>query len=242
MINFNIEIAHTVFRVECRNEALKQLYADYITDKKAEYSVSASDEELIETRKSYEELHRKYGDYQTVGDARVESLVHHTHIANEMLKHGVLLTHGSAVVANGQTYMFIAPSQTGKSTHTRLWLKLPDVETYIINDDKPMLRPTENGVIVYSTPWGQYRKPKQSEAPLKALAVLERGETNVINPISSAEMFPSLYKASLRGETREEAMLVMNLEDKILSAVDLFKLKCNTEPDAAQIAFQTMSY
>ncbi len=241
MINFNIEIARTVFRVQCRNESLRQRYADYITDKEAELSVCASDEELAETRESYQELRKKYGDFKTADEATIEALVHHKQVAGEMLRRGVLLVHGSAVAANGKAYMFIAPSRTGKSTHTKLWLGLQDVGAYIINDDKPMLRPTEDGVIIYSTPWGQRRKPEKSEATLKAIAVLERGEKNIITPIGAKEMFPELFRASLRGDKREETMLVMDLEDKILSSVCSYRLKCNTEPEAAQISYNMMA-
>lgn len=241
MINFNIEIANTVFGISCRQEMLKKIYADYLTDKKAEVFVCATDEELAKTRKNYEDTLRNQGDFHTVSDARVEFLEHHRQVAEELLKRGVLLVHGSVVVADGMAYLFIAPSRTGKSTHTQLWLKLPDIDAFIINDDKPLLRPTENGVIVYSTPWGLWRKPDQGEAPLKAIAVLERGEKNTIAQISSSEIFPQMYKASLRGETREETLLVTDLEDKILSSVGLFRLKCNTDIEAAQIAYNIMS-
>ena len=45
----------------------------------------------------------------------------------ELIGHGRLFLHASAVVHEGAAYLFSAPSGTGKSTHTALWRITPAV-------------------------------------------------------------------------------------------------------------------
>ena len=59
--------------------------------------------------------------------------------------------------------------------------------------------------------------------------------------MSPAGMFPPLYPAAYRGETAEEAKHALDLLSQILSSVKLFRLRCNTQPEAAQIAYRTLS-
>ena len=49
--------------------------------------------------------------------------------------------------------MLLGKSGTGKSTHSRLWLKyIPD--TKLLNDDNPAVRIMDNNTImIYGTPW-----------------------------------------------------------------------------------------
>ena len=45
-------------------------------------------------------------------------------IAEMMPKYDTFMIHGSAVAVDWKSYLFIAKSGTGKSTHTKLWLEL----------------------------------------------------------------------------------------------------------------------
>ena len=62
----------------------------------------------------------------------------------QLLDFNGMLLHASAVMVDGKAYLFTAPSGTGKSTHTRLWLQQFGERAAILNDDKPALR-FENG-------------------------------------------------------------------------------------------------
>ena len=46
-----------------------------------------------------------------------------------------LMLHSSAVIMDGRAYLFSAPSGTGKSTHTQLWLDVFGDRATILNDD-----------------------------------------------------------------------------------------------------------
>ena len=82
---------------------------------------------------------------------------------------------------DGAAYLFTAPSGTGKSTHTRLWREVFGDRVWMINDDKPMLRISENLVTAYGTPWnGKHHISRNASAPLKAIVQLNRGKENII--------------------------------------------------------------
>lgn len=70
----------------------------------------------------------------------------------QIVEHGRFFLHASAVVVEGEAYLFSAPSGTGKSTHTALWRKLFP-QSYILNDDKPVIWPTEEGITAWGTPF-----------------------------------------------------------------------------------------
>ena len=62
-----------------------------------------------------------------------------------------LLLHAVVLSCEGKGYLFLGPSETGKSTHARMWLL--NVEgTKLVNDDFPVVR---NGV-VNGSPWGGF--------------------------------------------------------------------------------------
>jgi len=62
-----------------------------------------------------------------------------------------LVLHAVVVSCEGKGYLFLGPSETGKSTHARMWLL--NVEgTKLVNDDFPVVR---DGV-VYGSPWGGF--------------------------------------------------------------------------------------
>ena len=49
-----------------------------------------------------------------------------------------IIFHSSAIMVDGEAYLFTAPSGTGKSTHTRLWRELLGDRAVMINDDKAL--------------------------------------------------------------------------------------------------------
>ena len=51
----------------------------------------------------------------------------------------------------------------------------------MVNDDKPLLQITKNGVIAYGTPWdGKHHLSSNIAVPLKAICILTRASENHI--------------------------------------------------------------
>ncbi len=152
-----------------------------------------------------------------------------------------MLLHSSAVVYENQGYLFSAPSGTGKSTHTQLWLK-QFKGSYILNDDKPAIMLTDKGVYVYGTPFsGKTDLNVNIGVPLKGICALERGEKNIISRIDPDEALFRIMNQTVRPyeESRMEQML--DVLDKIVTEVPMYKLYCNMDPEAAVVSYTEMS-
>ena len=141
----------------------------------------------------------------------------------------------------GEGNLFTAKSGTGKSTHTRLWRELFGERAVMINDDKPLIRIAENGVTIFGTPWdGKHRLSTNCAVPLKAICVLERAEQNTIRRMHSSEAYPILLQQIYRPDDSTAMMKTLSLAGRLSQTVDLWKLGCNMEIEAAEVSYQAM--
>ncbi|MBR2555280.1 MAG: hypothetical protein IKE94_10500, partial [Aeriscardovia sp.] len=162
-------------------------------------------------------------------------------IAEKMPAYDIVLCHGSAVAVDGQAYLFIAKSGTGKSTHTRLWRELLGERAVMVNDDKPLVHVTDAGAVVYGTPWdGKHHLSRNIDVPLKAVCILTRGAENRIEPVTPAEAFPMLMQQVYRPADPASLSKTLNLIEKLAASVSLWRLSCNMELDAARVAYEGM--
>lgn len=152
---------------------------------------------------------------------------------------GVML-HSSCVEYNGKAYLFSAPSGTGKSTHTHLWLKyIPN--TRIINDDKPALRVIDSTVFAFGTPWsGKTDESIPTGVPVGGIAFLSRGE-NKIERVGGATVLKDFMDQTVRPSSRELMVPMLDVVDKILTDVPVYRLSCDMSKDAVLTALNGMS-
>ena len=174
-------------------------------------------------------------------DGYLETLAVYRRLVQALLQYDVLLFHGSCVAVDGEGYLFIAPSGTGKSTHTRLWREMLGARAVMVNDDKPLLHVSERGVTVYGTPWnGKHRLSQNIAAPLRAVCVLQRAPENRIAPIPGVEAFSYLVRQSYRYENEADERRALALLDLLTQQVGLYRLGCDQTPAAAETAWQAM--
>ena len=159
-----------------------------------------------------------------------------------LLDFGGFSLHSSAVVMDGRAYLFTADCGTGKSTHTGLWLKAFGDRAYILNDDKPALR-LEDGVwYAYGTPWsGKHDISANVRVPLGGIAVVNRSETNWLERFSGKEAVVQIFRQLNRTRSTEYRIKLLELLDKLIVQVPVWKLHCNMDVEAAVIAYETMS-
>ena len=243
MEEFTIRLADVVIGVRCRSEKNRAFFRDYFAQGEPVFTVCPTQDDLDAIRRQFEKERLENGepllDYP---EAYLENNALHALIAERIAHCGALLMHGSAIVVDGEAYLFTARSGTGKSTHTRLWRERFGDRAYMLNDDKPMLRADGGRVTVYGTPWdGKHHLSRNTSAPLKALVQLERGKENHIEPLSPAQMLPALITAAYRSADRETAECILALESEILQHVSLYRLVCNMDPDAADVAYRGMN-
>jgi len=159
----------------------------------------------------------------------------------ELIRRNGMMLHASCVVVDDRAYLFTANSGTGKSTHTTLWLEMLGDRAYILNDDKPALR-LEDGVwYAYGTPWsGKYDISRNVRIPVGGIAVLERSEKNEIVPYSGIGAIQDILRQVNRPKGKEYREKLLFLLDDAISSLPIWKLKCNMESEAAQIAYAAM--
>ena len=171
----------------------------------------------------------------------LELLAVYRRIAEQMPFRDTFLFHGSAVAVDGAAYLFTARSGTGKSTHTRLWREMLGDRAVMVNDDKPLIRLTEDGAVVYGTPWnGKHRLGTNISVPLKAVCILERAKQNTIRAITREEAFPMLIQQSYRPLDPAALAKTLSLVDRLSRTVSLYRLGCNMDPEAAELSYNIM--
>ncbi|MBR4551109.1 MAG: hypothetical protein IKO13_02330 [Oscillospiraceae bacterium] len=172
-------------------------------------------------------------------DDWLEMLVVHRMIAEKLPDCNGFLLHGSAVAVDGECFVFTAKSGTGKSTHTRLWRELLGERAVMVNDDKPLVRVTERGTIAYGTPWnGKHCLGSNVAVPLKALCILERGEENRICEVGMDEMLPKLLLQAYRPMNPAGTKKLLDVFDRM--DVRFYRMQCNMDISAAELAYTTM--
>lgn len=203
------------------------------------YEVPISCEPDIVIRTQPEILQQEY-PYLSLDDC--EYICTGSSFYTHLLEHNGIMLHSSCVVVDDKAYLFTAPSGTGKSTHTNLWLKLFGDRAYILNDDKPALR-LEDGVwYAYGTPWsGKYDINRNERVPVGGIAVLARGDENTITPYGGFAAITSLLDQMMRPTSQEYRVQILEILDKLLSDIPVWKLICNMDPDAAIVAYCAMS-
>ena len=175
-------------------------------------------------------------------DAQLEITAIQRKIAEEFYERNILVFHGSAVAVDGEVYLFTAKSGTGKSTHTRLWREVLGDKAIMLNDDKPFLEMKENAVIAHGSPWmGKHRLGCNMSLPLKAICILERGERNSIEPISAKEALSMLFQQSQSPANPAHLPKYLELLDLLARNTAFYRLRCNMDPEAAEIAYKAMS-
>lgn len=242
MANFNMKIAGHTAKIISLFESTPQYFRPYLTDDPAEFSVTVT-KEMIEFEQTdlLEEAHRDGFRPRVFTDPFLERAAIQRAFAEFLFAYDILLFHGSAVAVDGEGYLFTAHSGTGKSTHTRLWMQVFGDRTVMVNDDKPFLELTGNGVNLHGSPWsGKHGLDANISVPLKGICILERGTENHIASVSADDVLPMLQKQAYRPLTEVKESAFLHLLDRLSASVPLWKLACNKNPEAATLAFETM--
>ena len=210
---------------------LKQSEA-YISDStEAQMKIHLSDEFLEKCRKENPHLTLDDCEYRWMG----------SEFYNNLPVFGGFMLHASAVVHNQKAYLFSAPSGTGKSTHTQLWLKHFD-DAYILNDDKPAIRVVGQDIYVYGTPWsGKNDCSRNERVSLGGIAVVRRAKENSIRKLDTEEAVFVLLDQTARTISPIRIASRMDMIDKIVSTGKVYELSCNMDISAAMLSYETMS-
>jgi len=240
---FCIKLAEVVIRIEPMFDYIQEYCQEYLTQEQAGFTVRTEPEDILfERERSVKEAAREGRVEGIYSDAYLETLAVYRKIAERFPLLDTVLFHGSVIAVDGVGYLFTAKSGTGKSTHTRLWREKFGNRAVMINDDKPLLKVTENKVIAYGTPWnGKHRLSTNSSVPLKAICVLTRDIDNHIEEISPEEAYGMLLQQTYRPMDKASMVQTLKLLDGVKKHTQFYRLGCNMDPEAAGVAFEGMS-
>ena len=243
MADFRIEIAGAVFSVTSLFDSTKDYCKDYLTEKAPEHHIEVLRADLVFEQDMLDEEARQEGLKQRkFTDPFLERTAIQRKAAEFLFDQSVLLVHGSAVAVDGQGYLFTANCGTGKSTHTRYWREVFGERAVMVNDDKPFLRLTPQGVTLYGTPWsGKHGLHTNITLPLKGICILERGPENRIEKISPEEALPMLLHQIQPPLAEEKAEAFSRLVIRLADITPLWRMECTKDPRAATIAWEAMS-
>ncbi|MGM9664491.1 MAG: hypothetical protein ACI3XF_06595 [Eubacteriales bacterium] len=240
---FTIKLAGKNIGIAAINGYVREYCRDYLTEDKQDFEITISQSDIEYERERSSAEDKKEGiPVRSYNDSYLETLAVYRKIADKMLDYDTILFHGSAIAVDGVGYLFTAKSGTGKSTHTRLWREVLGERAVMINDDKPLISVSESGIIIYGTPWnGKHRLSTNIGVPLKAVCILERAAENHIVPITKKDAYPMLIQQGNRPSAPPKLIKTLQLIDRLAGNVKLYRLGCNMSPQAAEIAYRTMS-
>ena len=159
-----------------------------------------------------------------------------------LISYGGFYIHASTVVRDGKAYLFSAPSGTGKSTHTRLWIDTFGGDTRVINDDKPALRKIDGIWYAYGTPWcGKDDINLNERVPVAGLCFLEQAPYNKIHKLDQDQaMSRILAQTIFRLDNMSQLDTMLKAVTEFLSDIPVYRLENLPEPAAAILSYETM--
>ncbi len=196
-----------------------------------DFSVSVTDEEIEEERKHSPGF----------SDGYVENICLYRKLCYQATRHNRMLLHCSVLSHDGKGYAFLGRSGTGKSTHTKLWLKYVE-GTKVVNGDKPILERKEDGFVAYGTPWrGKENWGENSSITLNGLCFLEQAKVNSIEKLSPQETVKRLMLQILLPPDEGEATATLEMADELIRRVPAYLLRCDISEEAVKTSFEALT-
>lgn len=232
---------HTV-EINSIYDEVHRLCADYRTASDAEYHIKIKSSDIAyEREKSSREDILNDNAVRVHAEPYLETLAVYRRLAELFVRDDILLMHGAVVAVDDDAYMFTAKSGTGKTTHIRLWLKEFGDRISVVNGDKPLIHIGTDNATVYGTPWdGKEHLSSSISCKLKAICILTRSDANSIERISKKEALPMLCQQSYKSEDPMVLAEILALVNRLGNMVPLYRLGCNTDSEAAIIAYNGM--
>lgn len=237
MYSETYKIAEHNIRICSLYDEVHTLCKDYQHNEYTDFTVEIKQQDIdFERRKSFDEniVHR-------YSDSYLETLAVYRKICEKLIEENIILFHGSAVAVDGTAYLFTAGSGVGKSTHTRLWKEYFGKRAIMVNDDKPLLKVGSGSITIFGTPWnGKHKLGSNIAVPLKSICVIMRSEQNHIEQITGSHAYTMLLQHVYRPMNMRKLAKTLDILNMISNNTAVYKLYCNMEVKAAEVAYNAM--
>lgn len=233
-----ISIAGITVKINLLYEKNICFFSEYVSVNDHDFEITITDEDIaLEKSLSAEEDKREGREIREFSNEYLETLACLRKLADCLVDYNVLLLHGSAISFEGNGVIFSADSGTGKSTHTRLWREVFDDKVTVVNDDKPFVKVSNEGVQVFGSPWdGKHHLSNNICVPLKALCLLNRGNQDA----SYKGQYPDFYYRFINNvyipEDTTKAQIALKVADEMIRKVETYHLYCTMQKSAAEVS------
>ena len=232
----NIKLAGILVQMNNQFSDLEILCQEYLTEEQPKLFLSVSRKEL-ETERSMQD--------DIFSDGYLETVCMYRKLALEALAYQVFVFHASVIEVDGEGYAFLAPSGTGKTTQTRLWLEHFGNRARVINGDKPLIRMVKKEDSVefhaYGTPWrGKEGMGCNACVPLKAFFFVERALQPECIPASQEKSVDSIFRQLLLPEDINQMEQLLEMVDCLVETVPGYILRCNMKEESVKAAYDAV--
>ena len=94
----------------------------------------------------------------------------------------------------------------------------------------------------FGTPWsGKFDESINTKTEIAGIAFLSRGETNEITRVPGDSVAFDFMNQSVRPDKKEDMIYFMDVLDKVLSNVPIYRLKCNMSLEAVETSYNKMN-
>jgi hypothetical protein len=136
-------------------------------------------------------------------------------------KYGYLAWHASAIIHKNKAILISAPSQTGKSTHAKLWCEVFR-ETYILNDDKPLMKYIDGKFMIYSSPFSGKDTINVNEVKeLKGIVFINKGQENDMIVLSDKDKLKHIMRNIFKPNDESTWEYVSNLITNLMKDIPI---------------------
>lgn len=193
-----------------------------ISDNDIEFEKYIDKNNSTKTDLIFTAMHRKFAEWLPLNDAFV--------------------LHSSLIDVRGVGIAFTALSGTGKTTHTLLWQKLLGDKMQIINGDKPIIRFFSDELPYgFSTPWkGKEGLGNNGKTILKHICFIERSVSNSCEKLEPSQVLDLILNQVYMPKNQLAVLNTMKLVDRLLNKCTFWKIRCNTDISAAEVAYNTI--
>lgn len=226
------EFAGTVVEIRNRYPYLEKQCRGFLSSGEPSIIIEVTQEEI---RQELDKVGKNFSP------GYAESICAYRKLCLQMPKFGGIFLHASVIRVENRGIAFLAPSGTGKTTHTGLWQKLLGDKLTVINGDKPIVKLTSNGPIAYGTPWaGKEGLYEKDSVTLTDLCFIERSEENSCTPLPPEQALSKILHQVIMPGQAQTALQTLDLLDQLLRRCNLWLIRCNIHPDAAKCAYETI--
>lgn len=148
-----------------------------------------------------------------------------------------VLIHSSAVIADGQGFLFVGPSEAGKTTAAK-----NSSHFHVLGDEMNLVHFTPEGLVLEGTAFnGTFREKKPGSAPLKAVFLLQKAQQHRLVTLGDAEAGATLAAEIVppvaldQVPTGETVPAMVDTAAGIIASVPVVGLELKNDPGFWQV-------